>query len=266
MGTDATASHRLGNGSAIAWLAHLDLLQRIVDESLETSLVVEDDADWDVALKDQMQDLAEGIHRLGTSGKVKSRSPWNISGVSPYGHDWDILWIGHCGEDVGPAVKSLRHGTNVPLEIWHDSTAIPQNSYVGWAKNSVLALPAFSRCLQPAEGPVCSFGYGVTHEGAKKVITLASKGTAEAFDVKLASLCLDGSLGCLTVTPELIHHHVLLTGKIGEITSEVNAANGQGTIVHEDDLSMQDAIGTTANIVRSARCRALYGRTCPPHS
>jgi hypothetical protein len=38
----------IGRGKALAWLAHLDMVQHIIDEGLETALIIEDDVDWDV--------------------------------------------------------------------------------------------------------------------------------------------------------------------------------------------------------------------------
>ena len=38
-------------GSALAWLAHIDMLKFIIQSELTTALVLEDDADWDVNIK-----------------------------------------------------------------------------------------------------------------------------------------------------------------------------------------------------------------------
>lgn len=44
----------LTNTSFAAWRAHLNLLQYIIDNRIQSALIMEDDADWDWYLKDQL--------------------------------------------------------------------------------------------------------------------------------------------------------------------------------------------------------------------
>lgn len=85
---------------------------------------MEDDADWDVRIRDQLNDLAKASYALtqplaGTEGneyadvtypKPLEGSPPSVPDfefdslpatveplISPYGDEWDVLWLGHCG-------------------------------------------------------------------------------------------------------------------------------------------------------------------------
>lgn len=66
---------------------------------------MEDDADWDVNLKAQMMEFARG-----TRSMQEPKSPKQP--LSPYGNDWDMLWLGHCG------MKSLQEDHNQELVFY----------------------------------------------------------------------------------------------------------------------------------------------------
>lgn len=257
-------SLRPGDGSATAWLAHLDLIQRVVDTDLETALILEDDVDFDVAIREQMAGVSEAVRRLTkTSNEHAAGDAFGATTAVPYGREWDVLWIGHCGEDAGPSITANIRGAH-RLEKWHDRTVVPHKRYIGWAHSAVNRLPRGSRAVLWAQGPVCTFAYALTRVGAAKVLRLADEGTDRAFDVKLASLCLDQKLKCLTVTPEILHEYVPNVGEDGVTASEVNAGNGQGARSKDGDARLESIKGSTANIVNSARCRALFDEACMP--
>jgi len=61
---------------------------RMVKERIQTALIIEDDADWDVMIKSQLVEFARGTRFLQDS---------QAGATGPYGDDWDLLWLGHCG-------------------------------------------------------------------------------------------------------------------------------------------------------------------------
>ncbi|KAB2574511.1 hypothetical protein BFW01_g4157 [Lasiodiplodia theobromae] len=81
-------SHILNDGSAKAWLGHLQVMQAARNYS--SALIMEDDADWDVRIHEQAALVAEAVRNL-TVPRTETRE-W------PWGEDWDVLWLGHCGE------------------------------------------------------------------------------------------------------------------------------------------------------------------------
>ena len=73
-------------GETGCWRAHLNTWQKMVRDHTSTMLVFEDDADWDIGLRAQLLEFAKGARFvLGDIGATAE---------APYGHDWDLLWIG----------------------------------------------------------------------------------------------------------------------------------------------------------------------------
>ena len=98
---------------------------RVVSRNLTSALILEDDVDWDVRLKSQLRTFAEAVRALSqpvsravlsayadpsypTSNAVQGSLdptlfyindlPVTVAPtVSPYGDNWDVLHIGHCG-------------------------------------------------------------------------------------------------------------------------------------------------------------------------
>ena len=54
---DAHPSH----GAAMAWLAHMDMIKYVIMQDYETALILEDDVDWDVRIKEQMVKIAPAV-------------------------------------------------------------------------------------------------------------------------------------------------------------------------------------------------------------
>ena len=273
-----------GEGSARAWMAHLNLLRFVFQSEFDTALIVEDDVDWDVSIREQMKKLSDGVralltarHEASLAGRANHNSPRGVlrqfkksdeygadssqtkpaGSPAPYGRDWDVLWIGNCGENVSPAVES--HDP-VLIQTWPDKSAIPHEKYTGFAHNAIMNLPQGTRAAIRSEGPICTFAYGVTNSGARKVLELAGSGDGRAYDIKLSKLCETGDLNCISVAPELFHEYKPAPGKDGALSSEIDAGNGQGEVAHDEALATE--MGSTENIVHSARCRALFQTTC----
>lgn len=233
-------------GSAKAWLAHLDLLKYVVTSGVETALVVEDDVDWDVRLRDQMRLISDN---------VRNYSNVHEDDETAFGLDWDVLWLGHCGSAIEDSLP--------PPLVYADDTRCETELYSGWSKHYLQEkLPAGYRQVQDSFITVCTFGYGVTKAGAQKILTLLSKGGDEAFDVSLSANCRNGSLRCLVVNPQVFNHYEPPAQQ--GYKSEVHVGDGRGDSAEE--VNFEKVMGTTGNIMESARCRALFNETCmrPP--
>lgn len=239
-------------GSAKAWLAHLDLLRFTVASGWETSFIIEDDVDFDVAIKEQMQLISDNV-RTYTSTSEDDMTPYGSSTGS-----WDVIWPGNCGSWIFKEVADDMH-------TFTDNTRIHTAAYAGWSKRFLREFLGDDniRAVHHNQMSVCTFGYGVTALGARKLIELSSSdNSAEAFDVSLSNYCKDGRLKCLIVTPQVFNHYVP-PEELGYV-SQVHAGDGKGSGGEEEKY--EHVMGSTANIPNSARCRALFGETCvaPP--
>jgi hypothetical protein len=91
------------------WRGHMNILQKIVKEGLGSALILEDDADWDVRIEQQMQQFAVATQDV-LAQKPRSANPTRPHHDSPYGDDWDLFWIGHLGagrqQPISPFISS----------------------------------------------------------------------------------------------------------------------------------------------------------------
>ena len=247
MALGSPESKHPGRGSALAWLAHLDMIKYFIASDLDTAMILEDDVDWDLAIKAQMPLISDAVRNF---------SRVDPNDTAPYGRSWDVLWLGHCGEIT--ELDTFRFEFN-------DTTLgrpAPWDRYVGWSKFKIGNVKEGHRVMQMARLPVCSFGYALNREKAQKVLTWAGRGADEAFDVVLSVGCREGHLQCITINPEIMHHHN--PAAPNGYVSHVGALDGKGDESKAGDF--EKLKGNTANMVHSARCEALFHDTCvqPP--
>ncbi|KAK5047695.1 hypothetical protein LTR84_006360 [Exophiala bonariae] len=178
-----------GHGSARAWLAHLDIMKYVIASHMSSAFIVEDDVDWDINIHSQMRLVSDHTREF-------LQAP--LTDSSPFGHGWDVLWLGHCGDEL--AEESLAYA---------DSTILDVEISTGWSKKYVLIeqLPHGHRAVQYVQDVGCTFGHGVTRLGARRILQFLGAGQDEAFDVALMNQCRKGNLQCITVLPELMHHY-----------------------------------------------------------
>ncbi|OQD80293.1 hypothetical protein PENANT_c037G09433 [Penicillium antarcticum] len=227
-------------GGSRAWLAHLDLIKFAYQSNFQTTLIIEDDVDWDVSLRAQMKDIASAVKSLTKTTQDEG---------GPYGRGWDVLWIGHCGEYWQEGFET----------VFFDNDAVcPHADYTGWAHQYLSRIPDGKRAVYWSDNPVCSFAYALSHDGARKVLELTGAGQGEAFDVKMMGECKAGNLRCISVAPEVIHQY--FPPEDYRLKSLVDIGNGEAP--GPEDAVFESIKGTTENILHSARCQALWGETC----
>ncbi|KAF7891733.1 hypothetical protein EAF00_008035 [Botryotinia globosa] len=191
--------HFLNGGAMGPWRGHMNVIRRIVENKLASALIMDDDVDWDIRLRTQLPELAKGIRTL-------SHIPLSRRQHSPYGDDWDILWPGHCGDEL-PFV--FHKGKKDELyRIDNDETVAPKSSqpYL----KTLADYPEKTRIVHRAGAPKCTLGYAISYRGAQKILMAAVKGGNNLpVDDALASLCRDGYLDmkCFSVEPQLFQHY-----------------------------------------------------------
>ena len=170
----------------------------MLQNSYATALILEDDADWDVTLKQQLVEFARGIHQLQENE--------SISKSAPYGTAWDMLWIGGCIS--GPSQNETRF-----YAIPEDPTVASAQQRLGAAGMPEPWIEKFhedsTRFVYRAAVGCCTFGYAVTKRGAEKIIAaLSVDHTDTPIDNALNDLCsgLGGRrrIECYGVNPNII--------------------------------------------------------------
>lgn len=189
----------------------------IVKSGVSSALIMEDDMDWDINIKRQLRDVARGSRQIFFDGKPVPSSP--------YGDDWDILWLGHCGEPFPETLEEhvglepeLKDRISDKYIIKNDDTVPPYSEVsrlVDWSD-----FAPGTRVIHRSGAPICSFAYAVSQRAAKKLLyALSVNGLHMAFDNSLAQLCRDAAfdltrekddgygMKCVSVNPTLMFHH-----------------------------------------------------------
>lgn len=217
----------------------------VVENNLTSALILEDDVDWDIRIKQQLQDFALTsrtlIQPLSSSMPDSFADPTfqdpaktpdmpeDISldclpgtvppTTSPYGDDWDVLWLGHCGTEFPNSHLQSRAtlSRNLPRgRVFHarDYT-VPENDYLSFMSDEDdprKTYPPHTRVTHHVMGSICSLAYAVSQRGARRLLYEFGVRKFDApFDVMLRDACEgvnDRPRGtCLTVQPQLFNCH-----------------------------------------------------------
>ncbi|KAF4634552.1 hypothetical protein G7Y89_g3552 [Cudoniella acicularis] len=179
-----------------SWRSHINAVRSIVENRYASAMIMEDDMDWDVRIRNQMQDFALGIRYLTDIDESEKQ-------LSPYGGDWDIFWPDHCREYL-PEDDDCRR-----FVINDDETVAPK-SEMPTLKDHLAEYPEYTRIMHKAGAPICTFAYALSARGAQKVLYhLGTRGQVSNYDNALAFMCRDGNLNlkCYSVEPFLFMHH-----------------------------------------------------------
>ena len=169
---------------------------RIVNDRISTALVLEDDADWDISLKEQLMDFATGARYIAGTPSTPH---------SPYGDDWDMLWLGHC------STRQIQSDTRL-FVVQNDHTVPPMNHRVNF--NSVPDLKSMgydnsTRIVFHANNGVCLYSYALSYRGARKMLRWqATVKEFQPIDVAVGHQCRDDpGFKCIAVFPQLVDTH-----------------------------------------------------------
>ncbi|KAH0344143.1 glycosyltransferase family 34 protein, partial [Aureobasidium melanogenum] len=150
-------------GQIGCWRAEMNIIQEMVAQNIQTALIFEDDADWDVGLRAQMTELAKGARWL--SGKeTEDNYP-----RSPYGDEWDLLWVGHCS-------TRPRNGDNRRWVIPKDPTVTPPDHRREFQKPPMERWETGpyadnqTRIVFVPEWGSCTAAYALSLRGAQKML------------------------------------------------------------------------------------------------
>ena len=203
----------MNSGSKGAWRAHMNAISRVVENNWSTAFIIEDDVDWDVRLRSQLQDFALGsthllqdYHQTGDTSAIDiDHAPAPDS--SPYGDDWDVLWLGHCGSCIASPSRSV---------LFADDVTVPQinkiSSFDNRQRSYMQAYPQHTRVVTRIYDTTCTLGYAVSRKGARALLyDLGLQKLDAPFDDMLRDFC-EGKGGrgehkCVTVLPQLFDSH-----------------------------------------------------------
>ncbi|XWW92203.1 hypothetical protein V2A60_000126 [Cordyceps javanica] len=151
-GSESLRPEQLG-----CWRSHANVWRRIIDERIQTAIILEDDADWDVKVHDAFQALSFQMRKWTAEKGNTSREATR----APYGLDWDLLYVGTCW--------NINAEVRPPSHIYEDLTA-PNSTEMAfsyqeelkyWGATSLNADRV--RVIAPSWYPVCTIGIQSGH-------------------------------------------------------------------------------------------------------
>lgn len=229
-----------------SWRGHINAMRRIVEDGISSALIMEDDMDWDVHVKSELAKFGVAASAL-QKGFHQNQS---LESPSPYGQDWDMLWLGSC---ITTFDEHLPEHLQIPEEERDPRKILIQNNPTVPLPPHILANGSFSwddypprtRIVYVPGDNVCSFAYALSASGAQKALQhMGLEGQYKPFDNHLSDLCrmrING-MRCVSVVPSLFVHH-RPKGRISG-DSDINAGAGNEAIRER---------GFTENIIYSTR-------------
>lgn len=210
---------------------------------------MEDDADWDVALKLQLVQFARGSRYLLDWSPEKKPT-------SPYGNGWDFFWLGHCGAWYDE-LDTRR------FVIPHDPTVLrpPNRQYAGHPDMSSWERPDAdnrTRIVYKSEGGVCAAAYAVSLRGAQKILYhMSMLPYNRSVDWGFHDMCKDrkSDFNCIATYPALfgVHQPAGNTSRWSDI--------GHGTDESQSQVEMRPSSKNLAFSARMNIGRLLSGIT-----
>lgn len=214
----------------------MNIVHKMVKEQISSALIMEDDADWDLHIVQQLQQFADVSREfLKEDPDLTWRRRRHARSGSPYGEGWDVLWVGHCGgwaaEDGYNHIAVLRNDTTVPpaMDINHQLYGVTNttkgtcSAHLGNDPKGVTCdaprLAPDERIIQERTKPLCTTGYAISLQGARKMLArlggLSLMDVTAPVDWEMQEMCKQtGKKGadreasrCLTVSPPYIRTH-----------------------------------------------------------
>ena len=246
------------NNQVGCWRAHLNFARRVVNDRLTSALVIEDDADWSLLLKDQLALFAQGAQFILSRNRDPKSAPLPAATsspplplpqtpapLSPYGDTWDLLWLGHCGTEITPN-DAYR------FVVENDMTVPPTSRLINFGPSTPdlkkEGLTPSSRVVFTASSGLCTYAYALSNKGASKVLQYQNSQIDEfhPIDLGLAKMCKEeDNFHCIGVFPQIIDSHKRKGKSQGDSDIARTSEMEEGEIREK---------GYTPNVVHSVRC------------
>ena len=117
------------------WRAHANVWRKIIEEGLTTALILEDDNDWDINLKEQVPRILKALDEIRVAPPREEDDGVVRSGREQEG--WDMLYLGSCWET---ATLKDKHGRKTFVPIPSDRENVAKNNY-NWVTSSIRLFP-----------------------------------------------------------------------------------------------------------------------------
>ncbi|KAK9446906.1 uncharacterized protein V1518DRAFT_422941 [Limtongia smithiae] len=191
-----------------SWRSHMDVLRYIVDNHIETALVLEDDIDWDVHLPEQMIAFARGIR--ASSGTMRPRFSQDELARAPYGLDWDIIHFAPSRVDSAPASLNGYDAYSKYTDEYRQSDGIIgagcQGGWFCWLSlMDKVGLQETERMILPSYNTIGLAAIAVSYTGAQRLLYyLSYSELPDTVDRSISALLQQGYVHGWSMVPPLM--------------------------------------------------------------
>ncbi|KAK6350430.1 hypothetical protein TWF718_003622 [Orbilia javanica] len=190
-----------------SWRSHMDAFKYIIDNRIETALLLEDDIDWDIYVKEQMTAFSKALRTSPL------RKPFTTDELkrAPYGLDWDVMHLGTSKNLMAPPpYNNLFHRYNdrytTPRSLTYRTTPCGDRDFFCW--NDIIKQTQAAddqRIIFPSYQPIGLVALAVSFRGAQKMLyDLSWKGLDASMDFGVRDGCRRGFLKGWSVTPPIM--------------------------------------------------------------
>jgi len=182
-------------GELGCWRAHANVWSHIITSGISSALILEDDADFSVSIREIMEGVSE---KLQVATGAKNGETYGLVN----GNSWDLLIVGSCLHDLPDKEKNPKAAKMI--QAWEDPHAPSSDSFLSFLPESQTKRV---RILSPSLGAVCTQGYAVTREGAMRLLYNVGgpgKMLDAAVDLVMAAQMKAGLLKGYLVLPNVI--------------------------------------------------------------
>lgn len=133
---------------------------------------------------------------------------------SPYGDNWDMLWLGHCGMRFPSPTRPASEKVPKGRVVYKLDPTVPEKHYLHTLTADDLSseYPSYTRAFHHVSEGICSLGYAVSQAGARRLLhSITAMEVSAPYDIVMRRFC-EGTHGrkrhnCLTVQPSLFRNH-----------------------------------------------------------
>ncbi|KAF3914089.1 hypothetical protein AA313_de0204412 [Arthrobotrys entomopaga] len=190
-----------------SWRSHMDAFKYIIDNRIETALVLEDDIDWDIYVKDQLTSFSNALR----SNPLRKPLTTDELTRAPYGLDWDVMHLGTSMNHMAPPpYNNLFHSYDddftTPRSITQRDKPCGDRDFFCW--NDIIKQTRSGdkqRVIFPSYQPVGLVSLAVSYRGAQKMIyDLSWKALDTSMDFGVRNGCERGFLKGWSVAPPIM--------------------------------------------------------------
>ncbi|KAK6349439.1 hypothetical protein TWF696_005723 [Orbilia brochopaga] len=189
-----------------SWRSHMDAFKYMVDNRVETALIIEDDIDWDIHVKDQLVAFSKALR---SNPLRKPLTPEEVK-RAPYGLDWDVMHLGTSRNIMAPPpLNRLFYRYDDPYSTPRTLTGTDNPCglhFFCWTDILKQTKTADNqRVIFPSYEPVGLVALAVSFQGARKMLyDLSWRGLDTSMDFGVRDGCQRGYLKCWSVTPPIM--------------------------------------------------------------